>query len=323
MKLFHHFETSTCHTLLLPAQVWDTAMQLCPQYGFLMHTVLCISARHLAVLQPRDEAYPTAATSHLCRALSLFRHELSKDFTAIRLDALVATILLLQIELWASIDGPPSLDSDPTRDNIVADRLFLVSSSVKQLFLNTLPRIARQPSVFLPQLQQDHRAVLIQTAQITSGTLTRYHDFYAYSRPLNAELLNPPCPDEEATHLAKSACRQHCVPERVGEHADPVRNGYEPAISRLCLVQAFADEVERRSDAAGAKPPLSPELARYIFSFPVACHGAFASMLQEHDPHAVLVVYHFYGAVKKLLPRDEYWWAHDRAAASEATLRSG
>ncbi len=37
-------------------------------------------------------------------------------------------------------------------------------------------------------------------------------------------------------------------------------------------------------------------------------------MVQHGDPHAVLLLYHFYRAVLILLPAEKYWWAQKRAA---------
>jgi hypothetical protein len=74
-------------------------------------------------------------------------------------------------------------------------------------------------------------------------------------------------------------------------------------------------------DRRQARTPLLPGLVRYIFTFPVMCRGSFALMFQQSDPHALLLLYHFYRAVRILLPTDECWWTYKRAAPSETVLK--
>lgn len=138
MKLFYHFQTYTCQTLLFTPEVWGHALQLCFQYEFLMNATLSVAARHLAFLQPEDATYPTAASSHLCRALSGFRKALSKKFPWTHIDAFIATLVLLQHEVWTSPDVFSLQDDgmvsfDPSKDGI-----FAFCSSLKQVFVKSV-----------------------------------------------------------------------------------------------------------------------------------------------------------------------------------------
>ena len=284
-----------------------------------MNAILCVAARHLAILQPEEATYPITAASHLCRALSRFRHELSNDFTLTHVDAFIATSLLFQYEIWTSTgicspqdDGVVSFD--PSRD-----RIFAFCSSLKKVFLKSVPLIIDQPSVFMPHIQYHPTNVLVGAAQISNATLTQYQDFFSYHRPLNLGLLNIPLPYTRGTDLAISNPWQNHVP-KVQDAPDPIDDGYAPVIARLCLILSFLPEA-RPPDSISAESSLLPELAKYILSFPVMCHGPFASMVQQSDPHALLLLYHFYSAVRILLPPCEYWWAHKRATMSETFLR--
>lgn len=299
LKLFHHFETCTRHTLLFTPEVWGHALQLCFEYEFLMNAILCVSARHLAVLQPGKPEYPAAAASHLCRALARFRHDLSNDFTSTPIDTFIATSILLQFEIWTSTDSAQDGAFDPSREHF-----FSFSSSLKQVFLESAPLILNQPSVFLPHLQQDPMVMLAGAAQISKGTLANYQDFFSCDRPLNVELLQPP-PYTRGTDLTNA-----------WEHGQDEVDGYSPIINHICLILSFLPEA-----GPDAVAPLLPQLARYIVSFPLLCRGFFASKVQQSDPHALLLLYHFYRAVRILLPPDECWWAQKRATVSEIVLK--
>ncbi|XXH02617.1 hypothetical protein Hte_008996 [Hypoxylon texense] len=330
LKLFHHFQTCTRHTLMLTPEIWDHAVHLSFQFEFLMNTILCVAARHLAFLRPDDATYPRAAASHLCRALPGFRHELSNNFKLTHIDAFIATSLLLQYEAWTSTDFSPDQDDaamsfDPTRD-----RVFAMGSSLKEVFLKSVPLLSGQPSKFLPLLRYNPMDNLVAAAKISNGTLAKYQQFFSYTRPISLELLDAPLPCSGDTDVAVSNLWQHPV-SRARNEPEPVDDGYAPIIARLCLVLSFLPEAQPL-EYNGAKTALFSDLARYILSFPIICHGPFAvtqqgrrgpfsSMVQQGDPHALSLLYHFYRAAKILLPPDECWWAHKRAAVSEANLK--
>ncbi|KAK9236975.1 hypothetical protein V1525DRAFT_388921 [Lipomyces kononenkoae] len=318
LKLFHHFQTWTLQTLLFAPEVWGHALQLSFQFEFLTNAILCVAARHLAVLQPEDATYPAAASSHLCRALSLFRHELFNNFNSTNLDAFVATSFLLQYEMWISTDFFSPQDDglvsfDPSRD-----RIFAFSSSLKEVFLKNVPLILHQPSVFMRYIQHNPGDILVGAAQISNGTLAKYHDYFSYHRPLSLKLLSIPLPYTRSTDLAISNPCHH-VP-KTPDAPDPIEDGYAPVVTQLCLILSFLPET-RPPEAVSADSPLLPDLARFIFSFPVLCRGPFVSMVQQSDPHALLLLYHFYRAVRILLPPDQCWWAHKRATVSETLLK--
>jgi hypothetical protein len=319
LNLFHHFQSCTRQTLLLAPEVWEHVIQLSFEFEFLMNAILCVAARHLTTLRPEDATYPTAAAGHLCRTLSQFRHELSKTFTSTHIDAFIATSVLVQYAIWTSTDffspqGDGVVSFDPSRDCI-----FTLSSSLKQVFLKSVPLASLEPSVLMPHVTHNPTDILVGAAHINNSTLAKYQNFFSYHRPLNSELLNIPLPYTRGTDWAISNPWQHRAP-KIQDTPDPIEDGYAPVITRLCLILSFLPEA-RPPDSIGAESPLLPELARYIFSFPVMCHGPFASMAQQSDPHALLLLYHFYRAVRILLPPGECWWAYKRAVVLETVLK--
>jgi hypothetical protein len=304
---------------LIAPEVWEHALQLSFQFEFLMSAILCVAARHLAILQPEDATYPTAAASHLGRALSRFRLELSKDFTSTHLDAFIATSVLVQYEIWTNTELLSRQDDGVVSFDPSRDLMFAVSSGLKQVFLKSVRLASDQRSVFMLHIQHNPADNLIGAAQISNGTLAKYQEFFSYHQPLSLELLNIPLPFTRSTDLDISNSWGHALP-KIEDTPDLIQDGYMPVISRLCLILSFLPEA-RPVHAISAESPLLPELARYIFTFPVQCYGHFASMIQQGDSHALLLLYHFYRAVRILLPPGECWWANKRATVSETALK--
>ncbi|KAH8886054.1 hypothetical protein GQ53DRAFT_845159 [Thozetella sp. PMI_491] len=321
LKLFHHFQECTRQTLLFPEDVWHRTLQLCFHYEFLMNAVLSVGARHLATLQPEDPTYPTAATSHLCRALSGFRQELSGDFASMNADAFVATSTLLQYEIWAtaSSDMPPCTDAmgfDPSRD-----RIFAFSSVLKTVFLKSVPMLSAQSSVLLPHMRVDMGDKLAEAVGVSNRKLGQYQDFFSYHRPIKPDRLHIPLSsDQDGDNVPVMQGPWVVHPEKSRHISDPKEAVYAPVIARLCVILSFLPEAGSRCLVDTASP-LFPVLARYIFCFPVTCCGPFAALIQNRDPHALLMLYHFYRAARILLPPSECWWAHERAAVSEVLLK--
>ncbi|VUC31641.1 unnamed protein product [Clonostachys rosea] len=318
MKLFHHFESFTHKTLLIDPSVWKTVMQLSFHFEYLMNTILCVAARHLSLLQPCNIEHSATAAQHLCRALSLFQYQLSTSFTSTHIDAFIATTLLLLYEVWSQ-PGPLLSDDTPISTHDASkDGVFSISSSLKKTFLNSVPLISQpSPSIFLPYLQNPPMRKLAAAAQISRHSLAKFQEFFSHSRPLNINMLTSlPSFERSTSDVALDLWQHH-----VHDSSCPIEGGYVPAIGRLCLILAFLPR-PRQPELHHEGESLLPDLARCIFMFPVSCHGAFASMVQQSDPHALLVLYHFYRATRILLCSSEYWWAHEHASRSEKWLKN-
>jgi hypothetical protein len=189
---------------------------------------------------------------------------------------------------------------------------------MKEVFLKSVPLISSQPSVLLTHLAYNPRDVLVEAAQISSDTLARYQVFFSYNRPFNLEQLNIPLPFTRGAGLAFST-RWEDV-HKISEESNSTEMGYEAIIGELCLILSFLPEAQPLKFGSTETPPL-PELVRFIFTFPITCRGPFASMFQQSDPHTLLLLYHFYRAVRILLPSDKCWWASERATLSETLLK--
>ncbi|CAK7200906.1 hypothetical protein SEUCBS139899_003606 [Sporothrix eucalyptigena] len=343
LKLLHHFQVHTCQTLVFDAGAWAAALQLSFQFEFLSNAVLCVAARHLEFLHsdqksgatgadPDASSYAASAATHLCRALAGFRQELmTKDFhTATHLDAFIATSILLQFELWSSTDFLPH--SSQALD-MERDRLFTFSASLKLVFLQSVPEaLRRQPSsVFMPYIQHNPTIALAEHARIGSNTADAFRTFFA----------RRPKIEDAVRHIGGSSMRQRLQEKlpsvrRIGEfskespwqptpaYAITSAGIYTHVVDGLCLLSSFLPDAEPPHETFVAPEqlltPLFADLNRSAFSFPILCRGSFVDMLHNNDLDAFFLLYHFYRAIRQLLPREACWWAHGRATVMEKSL---
>jgi hypothetical protein len=318
MVLFHHFYTHTRHTLVFNQEAWDHVLQLSCHYNFLMNAILCVSARHLAFQRPDDVAYPTVAESHLCHALSHFRNTLSRDFSSTPLDAFVATSLLLQYAVWTSSDFLSRGDDGVDVVGPMKDSIFSISAGLKEVFLQCVPSSTDQPSVLMPLVRRNPWPLLASAATIGNETLEKFQEFFSRS-PFHLDMLNVPLPYIRRKDPDFEALWEEGVPA-VNNAADPKADAYASVITRLCLIMSFLPEAQP-PEPITAESPLLPEMARIIYSFPIACRGQYAEMLKQNNSHALLLLYHFYRSARILLPTDVCWWVHQRASVGEEVLR--
>lgn len=67
---------------------------------------------------------------------------------------------------------------------------------------------------------------------------------------------------------------------------------------------------------------LLPDIARYIFSFPVRALPTFTSLARKNDSRAYMVLLYFYRGVRSLLPKQAYWWSRPRADYMEKAIHN-
>lgn len=320
LEFFHHFQSQTMKTLIIAPEAWESAAKLSFKFDFLMNAILCVAARHLSTLQPSNPKHSVAAACHLCRALSGLRHQVAHKFQETHIDAFIATSLLLQVEVWANPDYVSIQPDNTSPFQPAQDRLFAFCSTLKQVFLRNVPELHNQRSFFRPHMLHNPTDALVKAARIDSATLARHHTLFAYHQPIHQGWVDLPLSFTRGNDLAISMPWHHVTDYTIMDRSDIIQDGYMPAVTRLCLILSYLPEAEPPI-SVDTSPPLLKEMGRYIMTFPVLCHGPFASMVEQSDPYAFLLLYHFYRATKRLLPVREFWWAQERAPAMERTLR--
>ena len=227
LRLFHHFQTHTKNVLPFASSAWDVAVRLSWEHAFLADALLCVAARHLAVLQQdtvESAAFASAAATHLCRALSGFRYSLTTNLAGMPFDVFIASSILLQIELWTSTEfivrdeagagrAKPTRSRSPatadkkhqsTRIDFGGDRLFAFSASLKQVLLRsgqTMLEESDMPSAFIGSMRHDAIGNLVRAARLDADTFSRYRTFFS------AESL-----DKERSTTLRDRIRNHMLP---------------------------------------------------------------------------------------------------------------
>ncbi len=287
-----------------------------------MQSILCLSARHLSILHPEEPKYAAAAATHLTRTLSLHRYDLAGDISITNVDALMTTAILLHYELWNNVDFV-SLETDGKMSlDLTKDFLFRLSSGTKHVFMNSIRFVFDKPSVYIPHIRFSPRTVLVSAARISRGTLEKFQEYFAYDRPLEISMLSVPLPyirgNKEGTDLAGDECWILRAAEmELSDRMTP--ECFSLLITRLCLILSFLPE-SQDTPSQPLDPEVAAALSRYIFSFPIVCHKPIVSMIRQGDLHILLLLYHFYRAVRILLVSARDWWAQKRARILEMVL---
>ncbi|KAM0261163.1 hypothetical protein ACHAQJ_002425 [Trichoderma viride] len=315
MELFHHFQHQTIPTLVFDSDAWENAMQLSFSFPSLMHAILCASARQLSFLFPDEQKYATAATTHLIKTLCLFRDDLSSELTPSNVDAFMVTTVLLHMEMWSNVEfvviGPDgTMSYDPLQD-----RLFQHSLGV-----------LHGPSPLVPHIRHSSRNVLVNAAKLSRKSLENFRWFFSYERPLSPSLLSVPLPFVRDSDLVPEDVWTVQIPKlaEIGpsksKEAGYSLKGYYGIVDRLCLILSFLPEAQDK-EYESLSPELTTNLSRYLIIFPVLCDQQFVSMVRHGDPHAMVLLYHFYRAVRILVPSTEHWWAQRRASLAETVIQ--
>ncbi|KAI1313134.1 hypothetical protein F5Y03DRAFT_390143 [Xylaria venustula] len=317
MKMFHHFQTSTRQTLLWGEEAWDHVLQLSFEFDYLMNAILCIAARHLSVVRPNDLTYRTMAVSQLCRASSGLRKELSRGGVSIHLDSFLATSMLLYYDTWTNADYFSASQDDGIASDVWTDRVFGFSSSLKRTLLACFQRLWEKPSILRQAIMKNPLDELTAVLNTSPDKLAEYEDFFSYHRPI--DMLSEPL--ENLIGKKQTSLKPGCV-YRHQIAPDPAEEAYAPVARRLCVILPLVIRDQSQDLTRNPVPSsLMPLLARFILSFPLLGFSAFPTLVDRGDSHALFLLYHFYRAVRILLSREDWWWAHRRAVAAEGVLR--
>lgn len=189
------------------------------------------------------------------------------------------------------------------------------------MFLNYIPTAPKSTisSILQRHLAKNPLDLLLNNSNTSEESFAKYQDFFAYEKPLTKEKLNTSLPLFNRTKQLASDKK------RSPEHSGSCRS----IINTLTIILSFlpethseTEEPQNKINTENEEPRLTvaPEIVRCIWSFPITCRGAFVSLIQQSDPHALFVLYHFYRAVRILLSGYEGWWAQERARVWEEVL---
>ena len=178
------------------------------------------------------------------------------------------------------------------------------------------PVMYEKPSSFIVDIMHSPRHVLNNAARLSKETLASFHSFFSYTQPLSYEQLSVASAFKADSKPEPSEWMAQPIPE---EEADLLR-GHKDIVSRLATLLPFLPEVQG-PEFPEASIQLMPDLSRYAFTFLLMIHRYIEKTIARHDPKGLLMLYHFYRAVRILLGGPNYWWAHKRVRLMEPLLK--
>jgi len=118
--------------------------------------VLSFAAAHLAYLSPNEPRYHHANYSLLDKALHGYREALSSPITAENCDALLGTAVLIHQLMWCDLSFMEGQTPSPENEgqqprqflDLSADRLYWLSTGVRQIYFMAWPLFQKPQSVF-------------------------------------------------------------------------------------------------------------------------------------------------------------------------------
>lgn len=316
LTLFQYFKTCTRHTLAFDT-VWEKAIKLSVGCESLMHAILCLSAKHLAYLHTDNAEYEMVAAIHLSKTLHLYQKDLNETITVSNVDCHLTTATLLSYIVWNEVDIVPAGTDSLVTVNALEDRVFSIAGGTLEIFMSANFWIFRQQSIFLPHIMYNPRVALCYAIGLNSSIIDRYQRFFDYNCSMGIDRLSIPnffdCPRTD--DFTEDISSYFNLPD---EATDTVE-AYRRVVPRLCVILAFLPEMQRSDDERSVADCL-PDLARYIFSFPISCFRESGALARRENPKWWLILYHFYRAARIILP-DHFWWAQRRSKFMELLLK--
>ncbi|KAH8815505.1 hypothetical protein F5884DRAFT_181201 [Xylogone sp. PMI_703] len=283
IRLLHHFETSTCKTMIFGGYLWQhQVMNLALNNQYLMHAILLMASAHLCYLHPESSQYSEAEAYHLALTLSGFRSELSNPLSAQNADAVVACAFILLHHAW-SVEF--SSNNEPSRDrkvDIGTDNMLAFSAGLKNVLLSVWH--ARDGSIFKDIIDQSK----VQQFKEWASTEAKPSDIEKVL--VSDASLSWPDESEQYGECLGLGC------------------GSMDAVERLVPVLRAVDYMTRGISL----DYLVPEIAGYLLMWPGKSSDAFQKEVRENDSEALLVMLCFYTCTLNLISKD-FWWVHKRS----------
>mgnify|MGYP005989113499 CR=1 FL=1 len=235
------------------------------------------------------------------------------------LDAFIATTVLFQFELWASTDSIVPERETASSSKLTVNRMFATSGSLKLVFIKAVTALAtKNQSTLLPFLAYDPRKPIVASSALSNCTVAEYQTLFSRQQPLTANSLTLPVPPTHGTKSEALALWKQ-LDQEIHYSFDTIEREHTMDINQMSVLLSLLTE-SAPLQLVIDNPSLLSDIARLVFSFPLLCYRGFAKLVADNDPHALLVLYHFYRATRILLVGSRYWWALSQATALELSL---
>lgn len=337
LRLFHHFQSTTQHTLPVIGQAWESILPKAFEYEYLMNAALCLAARHLEYSCRHIEGVGeiTLSRKYLSHTLQLFREALSSDITDANRDAILCTSFMLYFEAWSDTAFLP-LERNPGKNdttnptstyNASEDQLFTLCSGMRHVCMYAMSDLAQNSTVLKNVMLYRPIWSIYETLSFVGRVCNEYHAFFEYlwhdqgDQVVSKNFSETPSPQHfrYGNTLQDAQILQGLDYQSADEHA-----AYTHVTNRLSallsLLPIYSQETSEPS-VLEICPDLLPDVARVVYTFPIMFHPKFTDMLFENDTRTLVLLYHFFRMINQLLPKEGCWWAARRAESFEVFLK--
>lgn len=337
LRLFHHFQSSTQHTLPVVSQIWESILPKAFEYKYLMHAALCLAARHLEYSCQHNEriAEMVLSRKYLSHTLRLFREALSSDITNASSDAILCTSFMLYFEAWSDTAFLPLEIYPKTRDTAAPtseysaseDQLFTLSESMRHACMYAMSGSAQNSTMLNNVLL--YRPIMSVYERLSSfGRVCNEYDAFfdhLWQEQGNSVVSKIFCDIPTPQNFRYGITLQDARILQMSDYQSSDKHAaYASVTNRLsALLSLLPIDLQETSEPSVLEicPDLLPDVSRIVYTFPLMFHPKFTDMLFENDTRILVLLYHFFRMVNQLLPKEECWWAARRAESFEVFLK--
>ncbi|KAI0502717.1 hypothetical protein F5B22DRAFT_632291 [Xylaria bambusicola] len=333
LELFSHFQRSLVDTLAF-SEIWEQVLPWSFQEPYIMCTILCLAAMHLATVRPQSPRYSDVAVQFLSKSASLFSEKLSRPVTAQNSEAVIAASILMHYISWSHIGFIDKQEkfqyqrgNSPLAMQLSKDPLLQLSFGVQGILNEAFRILMGSDSVFLTT------GLYSPVYAIEEAILQQGEDpwrFVHYFMGISDDPRCQPPGDDLSSYkenptgclwLRENRCNTETALVPPQEPPNTQQVAFEGIAKRLSLLFCLTSiSSSTNSSASQALTRLQPDIERCFFSFPVHYSRAFRELAIRGDSRALIILCHFYRAARILLTGPRTWWARQRSRVIECLI---
>jgi hypothetical protein len=242
---------------------------------------------------------------------------------------------MLYFEAWSDTAFlPPESDLQNKDATIPAlaysaseDQLFTMCKSMRHVCMYAMSDLAQNSTVLNSVMLYRPIWSVYETLSFVGRVCNEYHGFFdqlwhSQGDPIDLKAFReipPPQSLRYGNTLQDGQILQWLDHQAADEHA-----AYTHVTNRLsALLSLLPIDSQETSEPSVLEicPGLLTDVSRVVYTFPIMFHPKFTHMLFESDTRIMILLYHFFRMVNRLLPKEECWWAARRAESFEVFLK--
>ncbi|KFY49262.1 hypothetical protein V495_00643 [Pseudogymnoascus sp. VKM F-4514 (FW-929)] len=284
LKLLYQYLTNTGWTVALPSsgpasersrEIWATEMPgLALKHDSLLYSIYCITAMHLAKMEPLNVEALEACNTYFCLAIRTHRHEvnqLNKD----NADVALLTASIIRLCALVILQDREIAPYTPPME------WLLIAKEVGYVYYESYPYVKDDPSSLSREILENNQE------------LTDNGAIFADKKPWDLEAAFSVKNPEGLAHLLERN-QDH---ERDEPWNADTEEAYKKVISFIGTTKSAIDAKRNSGD-----------ILRLLILFPILTQKPFIDSVGEQQPRALVLLAHYFAL---LVAYREVWWIGD------------